>query len=77
MKVPLLQPIMGKRISDLSDQVTMVSREMNIPLFELVGGLCTKTILVCPLNFKLHKHCACGQVRYIDSGPEKGIENGQ
>ena len=45
MKVPLLQPIMEKRISDLSDQVTMVSREMNIPLFELVGGLCTKTIL--------------------------------
>ena len=45
MKVPLQQPIMEKRISDLSDQVTMVSREMNIPLFELVGGLCTKTIL--------------------------------
>ena len=45
MKVPLLQPIMEKRISDLSDQVTMVSREMNIPLFKLMGGLCTKTIL--------------------------------
>ena len=45
MKVPLLQPIMEKRINDLSDQVTMVSREMNISLFNLVGGLCTKTIL--------------------------------
>ena len=32
---------MGKNVS----QVTMVSREMTIPLFELVGGLCTKTIL--------------------------------
>ena len=45
MKVPLLQPIMEKLISNLSDQVTMVSREMNIPLFKLVGNLCTKTIL--------------------------------
>ena len=69
MKVPLLQPIMERHISDLSDQVTMVSREMNIPLFELLGGLCTKTILTAGSGhtsafsiFKLHKHCACGQV---------------
>ena len=38
MKVPLPQPIMEKCISDLSDQVTMVSKESNIPLFELMGG---------------------------------------
>ena len=25
----------------------VVSREINIPLFKLVGGLCTKTILIC------------------------------